>query len=272
MTNQHYDESFGRKAPENYEQFFVPAIGRPLAEDIIREAALTPGEKVLDVACGTGIVARLAAEKVTPNGTVSGLDVNPGMLAVARSIAPDDAVIDWYQASAEAMPLSDEIFDVVICQLSLQFIENKVVALQEMQRVLTPGGRILLNVPGPISELFTIMATEMEQNISTKAAGFVKQVFSLHDTGEIDQLMSNAGFEEIKIQPEIKSLKLPSPEEFLWQYVHSTPMAAVVSEADEKSQSALEYAVTKEWSKFAQNGSMTYKQRIVTVSAKKVET
>jgi trans-aconitate methyltransferase len=88
MAQQHFDRSFGATAPQNYEPFFVPTIGRPLANDLVRVASLRAGERVLDVGCGTGVVTRLAAERVSPDGTVAGLDINPGMLAVARSITP----------------------------------------------------------------------------------------------------------------------------------------------------------------------------------------
>src|SRR5512146_3463808 len=114
--SQHpYWKTYSGSAPENYERYFVPQIGAPLAADLLEIAALRPGERVLDVACGTGVVARLAAQRVGPTGSVAGLDLNPGMLAVARSVAPSDSSIQWYESSAEAMPLSDETFDAVLC-------------------------------------------------------------------------------------------------------------------------------------------------------------
>ena len=89
MSQQNFYEAYGGSAPENYERYFIPAIGAPLATDLIDTAALRPSERVLDVACGTGVVARLAAERVGATGTVAGIDINPGMLAVALSHA-------WY--------------------------------------------------------------------------------------------------------------------------------------------------------------------------------
>jgi ubiquinone/menaquinone biosynthesis C-methylase UbiE len=266
MSKQYFDEAYGANAPENYERFFVPAIGRPLAEDLVRFAKIRPGEKVLDVACGTGIVARLASEKVGPNGSVAGLDVNPGMLAIARSIS--DTSIEWYEASAEAMPLPDNAFDVVLCQMGLQFMEDKIVALQEMHRVLAPGGRLILNLPGPIAEVMAIMADAMEQNINAQAAGFVNHVFSLYDTQEIQRLMSEEGFEDIDIQASDKTLHLPAPKDFLWQYVYSTLLSAVVLEADEKSRIALEKDVVTQWQDFTENGTMKYVQPMVTATAR----
>lgn len=270
MSKQHFDKAYSSNGSENYERFFVPAIGKPLAEDLVRLADLRSGERVLDVACGTGIVARLALERVKPDGSVAGLDINPGMLAVARSITSESGSIEWYEASAEAMPLPDDGFDVVLCQVSLQFMEDKVAALREMRRVLAPGGRLLLNVPGPAEEIFTIMADAMEQNIDSQAAGFVNHVFSLHDTDEIEQLMGEAGFDKIDVQAKTKTLYLPPPKDFLWQYVYSTPLAMVVLEADESSRKALEKEVVAQWQNFAENGAMKYQQRIVTAKGRAV--
>src|SRR5688572_13854369 len=112
-------QGYGGSAPENYQRYFVPVIGAPFANDLVAEAALRAGERVLDVACGTGVVARLAAEKVGPGGTVAALDLNPAMLAVARSIPSTGAAIRWYETSAESIPLPDAAFDVVFCQLGL---------------------------------------------------------------------------------------------------------------------------------------------------------
>lgn len=266
MYKQHFDETYGAQGPKNYERFFVPVIGRPLAEELVEQANLQAGEKVLDVACGTGIVARLASPKVGDKGSVSGLDANPGMLAVARSL---DESIAWYEASAEAIPLPDDTFDVVFCQMGLQFIEDKVVALQEMRRVLAPGGRLLLTVPGPAGSPFSIMAGAMKEHISEQAAGFVFHVFSLHDPVEIKQLAERAGFSETRVEAHKKELRLPKAEEFLWQYVYSTPLAAVVSEADETAHLALEKDIKKRWQGFAHNGSIVFTQRMVTLTAQK---
>lgn len=265
---QFFDKAYGPKSPENYERFFVPAIGEPLAHDLIRLAALRPGERVLDVACGTGIVARLASEQVGSNGSVAGLDVNPGMLAVAQSVTPADMSIEWYEASAEDMSLPDEAFDVILCQLGLQFMMDKLAALREMRRVLVPGGRLILNVPGPKEKTFAVLAEAMERHINSQAAGFVTQVFSLHDTTEIQELLSEAGFRNIAVQADHKMLTLPPPKEFLWQYVHSTPLAGMVAKVDEDALAALERDIVKKWQDFEEDGRLMYQQRIVVASAR----
>jgi ubiquinone/menaquinone biosynthesis C-methylase UbiE len=263
------DEAYGATAPENYERFFVPVIGAPLADDLICLAAPRPGERVLDVACGTGTVARLAAQQVGPHGAVAGLDVNPGMLAVAQSVTPADLSIEWHEGDAEAMPLPDEAFDVVLCQISLQFMMDKLLALREMRRVLAPGGRLILNVPGPAGKPFAVLAGAMERHISSEAAGFVNQVFSWHDSPEIEQLLGEAGFRDIVVEAGNKELNLPPGNAFLWQYVFSTPLAGVVANADEAALAALERDVVEKWQDFEVDGSLLYRQRIVVATARK---
>jgi SAM-dependent methyltransferase len=223
----------------------------------------------LDVACGTGIVARLAAERVGSRGTVAGLDLNPGMLAVARSVMPAGMSIEWYQASAAAMPLPAEAFDVVLCQLGLQFVPDKLAALRQMWRVLAPGGRLIMNVPGPTPPIFAIMDEGLASYVGTEAAAFVRLVFSLHDPSEIRDLINGAGFRNVAIQPGTKTLRLPAPEEFLWQYVQSTPLAPALAEVNEESRAALERDVVAKWQKFVEDGRLMFQVRIIVATAQK---
>ena len=269
MAEQHFGKAYGGTPPVNYERFFVPAIGAPLATDLIRLAALRPGERVLDVACGTGVVARLASQQVGATGNVAGLDVNPGMLAVARSATPPGMPIEWHEASAEAMPLPDASFDVALCQMGLQFMPDRHAALREMRRVLVRGGRLILNVPGPTPRLFTILGEALERHIGAEAAGFVHHVFSLHDTAEIQNLVSGTGFHDVSVQSDTKPLRLPAPEEFVWQYVHSTPLAGAVAQLDDDHRGLLERDVVAKWQEFVKDRALVLQVRMVVATARK---
>lgn len=255
--------------PENYERFFVPAIGEPLAKKLVREAALRPGERVLDVACGTGVVTRLAVNEVGPNGTVAAVDLNPGMLALARTTVPPGASIEWHEASAESMPLSDDSFDAALCQMSLQFMQDKRAALEEMWRVLVTGGRVLLNAPGPKVAIFDILSDAIGRRIAPQAAGFVDQVFSLNDTAELERLLNDAGFRDVDVCATTEELRLPGPRDFLWQYVYATPLAGLVSVADDEALNALERDVLARWQEFEYDGGMRYEQRVLIGRARK---
>jgi ubiquinone/menaquinone biosynthesis C-methylase UbiE len=269
MVRDFYGQTYGGSATENYEKYFVPSIGGPIANDLIEVAALRPGERVLDVACGTGVVARLAAQRVGTAGRVAGLDVNPGMLAVARAVAPTDVAIAWYETSAEAMPLPDASFDVVLCQMGLQFMANKLEALREMLRVLAPGGRIALVVPGPTPPIFAAMADGLAHHLDPSVAPFVHAVFSLHDADGLRRLIEQAGFRGIDVRVSTKSLRLPPPTEFLWQYLHSTPLASAVAQLDEHHRAALERDVCAKWQEFVKDGALMLDVGITTATATK---
>lgn len=268
MSEQPFDESYEPKPPVNYERYFVPAIGKPVARDLISTADLKPGQQVLDVACGTGIVARLALPLVGEAGSVTGLDVNPGMLAVARSIAKDLA-IDWHEAGAENMPFPDKSFDVVFCQMGLQFMEDKSAALQEMHRVLATGGHVYINVPGPAGIPFAVFAEAMDRNIGPETGGFVKQVFALNDNKEIHDLIKDSGFTDVEVQAKNMTFSLPAPKDFLWQYISSTPLVEVLAGADNNAKASLEQEVVGAWQNFVNDGTFKYEQRIVLASARK---
>ena len=262
-------ETYRGSAAENYERYFVPAIGAPLASDLVELAALRPGERVLDVACGTGVVARLAAERVGTSTSVVGIDINPGMLAVARAADSGATAIDWHEASADALPFSDGSFDVALCQMGLQFFPDKPGALSEIQRVLSPGGRLLINVPGPTPRIFAILEEALGRHLGPDAAAFVRAVFSLHDVAEVRELVSRSGFETVEARSAVKTLRLPAPADFLWQYVHSTPLAAAATQLDNARRETLEQEVVAEWQPFTEDGSMILPLGVTVATAQK---
>jgi ubiquinone/menaquinone biosynthesis C-methylase UbiE len=129
--------------PEMYELWLVASLFRPWAELTLDERNLASGDRLLDIACGTGIVARVAKERLRGAVHVVGVDVSPDMLAVARRLVPD---IDWRQGNAAALPLQDgEQFNVVVCQQGLQFFPDKLAAVAQMRRALMPGGRLAVS-------------------------------------------------------------------------------------------------------------------------------
>jgi ubiquinone/menaquinone biosynthesis C-methylase UbiE len=267
-TDSVYGQRYGGTAPENYQRYFVPVIGGPFAADLIEEAALSRGERILDVACGTGVVARLAAERVGRGGTVAAVDINPAMLAAARSIPSSGAAIQWYETSAESMPLPDSAFQVVLCQLGLQFVTNKEAALKEMRRVLAPGGRLLVSVPPP-NAFFGVLDEALARHVGDEAAGFVRMVFSLSEPGTIERLFRDAEFQDVTLRTYGKRLQLPVARDFLWQYVRCTPLMGMLSHVDSARIAALERDVVRGWQPWSHVDGMQYEQRMIVVKARK---
>lgn len=248
-------------APEIYEQHLVPAIFGPWAPIIVELGRLQPGERVLDVACGTGVVARVAAKHVGSRGKVVGLDINPAMLAVARSLPPaPGAVVEWREASADAMPFQDAAFDAVFCQLGLQYFPDRPATLREMRRVLVGRGRLALMVWRPIqfSPGFAILADALEHHVSTEAAGVMRAPFSLGDAGSLRVLIEGGDFHNVSIRPATGTVQFPSPEDFVRQQVAGSPLAGHMAKVDEKARTALLNDVKKALQPYTTAGGLKF--------------
>jgi ubiquinone/menaquinone biosynthesis C-methylase UbiE len=218
-------------APELYQRFLVPAVTAMWAADLASRAALLPGDRILDVACGTGVVARLAAERVGGTGRVAGLDINPGMLAVARSLpAVAGAVVAWHRGSALALPFSAAAFDVVLCQLGLQFFPDRPAALREIRRVLVPGGRLALNVFGPIERnpATCALARALDRRMRPGASVAKRSEHALADTAELRALVAAALFTNIEIRTVTKMVRFPSASDYVRTQLAATPLAILI--------------------------------------------
>jgi ubiquinone/menaquinone biosynthesis C-methylase UbiE len=263
MSDVTYRDFTGNSA-ENYERDFVPAIAIPVSVELLRAADFQPGERVLDVGCGTGLIARSAAETVGARGSVAGIDISPDMIAVATSLpAPGVAPIDWHQGDATALPFPDESFDVVICQLTLMFMEDRLAALGEIHRVLAKGGRVLINTRGAIQPPFELMEQSIVEHISPDLAGFVRMVFSMHDPEVHRTLLGDAGFEHVESTIHTATFDLPAPAEFLWQYINLTPMGPFVANAPEAAKNAMETQVAKTWAPYMREGRTPIQQPMI---------
>lgn len=269
MTTPSYRDFTGTAA-ETYQRHFVPAIALPVSAGLLEVARLQPGERVLDVACGTGVVTRLAAEQVGPTGSVTGLDLAPDMIDVAKAAEePAGAHIEWHVADASSLPLPDASYDVVLCQLGLMFMEDRTAALAEMRRVLVPGGRIALNTPGEIQPAFEVMEEAIVAHISPELGGFVRAVFSIHDPRTLASLLRDAGFEDVTADVYRTTLRLPAPVDFLWQYVNLTPMGPFVAQAPEEAQAAMERQTVEGWQPYTVDGRLRVEQPMVVAAGRR---
>jgi ubiquinone/menaquinone biosynthesis C-methylase UbiE len=180
--------------PAMYERFLVRPLFAPWANRLLGRVNLRPGVALLDVACGTGIVARLASDHVGGQLRGVGVDRNPLMLDVAREIAPG---IDWREGDAAALPVTDERFDIVCCHQGLQFIPDKAAALREMRRVLAPGGRVAIGVWGSLEDnsLFHDLGRIAEQFVGAIADAR----HSFADARALASVLEDAGFSDVEV-------------------------------------------------------------------------
>lgn len=269
MTDVSY-RSFTGTAAENYQRHFVPAIATPVSVGLLATADLQPGERVLDVACGTGIIARLAAEQVGPTGSVTAVDLAPDMIEVARATpAPTAPVIEWHVGDATSLPFPDGSYDVVTCQMGLMFMPDRSQAVAEMRRVLAPRGRVVVNTPGTIQPTFELMEQAIVEHISADLGGFVRAVFSMHDPDVVAALLREAGLTDVTATVSTVTLQLAAPSEFLWQYINLTPMGPFVAQAPKAAQSAMEHQVVTTWQPYVVDGVTPLDQPMVIATGRK---
>jgi len=235
-------------APELYQRYLVPAITSIWAADLIERTGPNPGDSVLDIACGTGAVTRLAAERVV-TGRVVGLDLNAGMLAVARSVPKTGAAsIEWLEGSALSLPFANNSFDLVLCQLGLQFFPDRPLALREMKRVLVASGRVALSVYGAIERTpaASAFARALDHSLGPDASRIkrAEHIFPLAD--EVGALMTREGFEHGTVSTVTKRITFPSVLDYVRFQLVATPMAGLLGDRNAVERESIISAVASD--------------------------
>jgi ubiquinone/menaquinone biosynthesis C-methylase UbiE len=200
---------------ETYEQYMVPTLFAPWASRLIQAANPQLGEQVLDVACGTGIVARKVAAHIGSNGSIVGIDLNPNMLTVARATAQGEGLaIEWHQGRAEKLPFADASFHLVLCQFALMFFADRQAALAEIQRVLVDGGRFLMSVWQSLDQhpFYRKLDDVIQRRFGMSG---VQDIFALGDAEGLRALLTDAGFQQVEMEPVSMTARFPDPEGFL---------------------------------------------------------
>ncbi len=230
MTSGHEQWQVEGGAAELYQHYLVPTVTAGWAEGLVARVDLRGGERVLDAACGTGVVARAAAERVGRTGRVAGIDINAAMLSVARSLPADTgARTRWVQGSILSLPFANESFDVVLCQLGLQFIPDRSAALAQMRRVLKPCGQLGLNVYGPIEHnpAAFALAQAFDRHLGPDASVFKRAEHALADAAVLRTLAGEAGFERITIVTETRTVRFAALSDYVRVQLTATPLASL---------------------------------------------
>jgi SAM-dependent methyltransferase len=242
---------------ETYEREIVPALFRPWAPLLVDAARLTAGERALDVACGTGVVAREAARRVGTGGRVVGVDLNPAMIAVARDAARREGAgaIEWLEGRAEALPVPDGGFDAVLCQHGLQFVPDKPKAIAEMRRALAPDGRVAIAVWRGLDHhpFFGAMNDSIVKHLGIPA---LAAPFSFGQTTALWELLDAGGFVEIDIDARSMPSRYPNPGNFIAMEVDViTAAIPSVQHLDEKGRAELRQAIEADATQLVRNAT-----------------
>jgi ubiquinone/menaquinone biosynthesis C-methylase UbiE len=234
---------FTASLPELYERFLVEPLFRPFAEALLERAALGRSERLLDVACGTGIVARLGRDRVGDEGHVVGVDASPGMLAVARTVSPS---IDWREGDATRLPAShDEVFDVVTCHQGLQFFADRPAAVREMRRVLAPGGRLAVGTWCPLED--APLFRELHAVAERHAGSISDQRHGFGDASAIGRLLTEAAFDGVRVEPVTHTIRMSDPAMFArLNTMASVGMSAAAKAMNDAERARVIEAITRD--------------------------
>ncbi len=231
-----------------YDEIMVPRLFEPWAELLLDELRPESGQSVLDVACGPGTVTRLAARRVGPSGSVTGCDLSPAMLELARSKTPFDASapISYLECPADSLDVPDDAFDLVTCQQGLQFFPDRTAALSDMRRVLRPGAQLGVAVWCGIEYCppFAAMAVALGQVLGADAAkAYEAGPWGLGDSASLVRLVEDSGFKDVTV----RRCELPVVFEGgigqLLLTLHAASVAATIAQLAETDRAALAAAL-----------------------------
>lgn len=215
---------------------------------LIADLEITAGSAVLDVACGTGVVTRFAARASGTTGTVTGVDIGPPMLAVARSQSaePGSAPITYLEGSALDLPLADRSLDFATCHHGFQFFPDRLAAARELHRVLHPGGRVAIACWTGLEEtpVFRAIRDSLQVNVSEEAAQMMNSPFSV-PAAELAELLETAGFTDATVKRIELMVAFPAGPDLGARVIAAGPVAAQFNQVPVAARDAVASAVTE---------------------------
>jgi SAM-dependent methyltransferase len=256
-------------AAELYERYVHRHILAPWVPPLLDVVALRAGEHVLDLACGTGAVARVAARRVGASGRVTGLDLNAGMLAVARSQpAPQGAPITWVERNALDTGLPDRSVDVVLCQQGLQFFADKAAALQEMLRVLAPRGRLAISVWRSTGVYNAAVGAALRQHIGADVGSRFCLSRNVPSDEEFRRFAVAAGFKDVTLHVQRMTVRLPPPQGFVLSHLAATPVASDVRGMSDSARATLASDVARQLAACIDGDGVAFPEEVNVVTAR----
>jgi ubiquinone/menaquinone biosynthesis C-methylase UbiE len=223
---------FAGSIPENYDRYLGPVLFEHYARDLARRVPAKEGTRLLEVACGTGIVTRHLRERLPAGGRFVASDLNPPMVDFARRKLDGVGGIEWHPADACVLPFPDASFDVLVCQFGLMFVPDKGAALREARRVLAPGGIFLFNVWDSLDRNdFAKMAHETIAGFfADNPPTFYQVPFSLHRTDALEEMLAVAGFADVRVEALSIRGESPSSRDLARGLVEGNPVGNAIRE------------------------------------------
>jgi ubiquinone/menaquinone biosynthesis C-methylase UbiE len=267
-VNKKEQWQLSKEAAEAYERVVARYILGPWAPLLVDAAQLAIGERVLDVACGTGVVARVAAQRVGPEGRVIGIDLNPGMIAVARSLPiPGSAPMEWLERSALDLGVADASIDAVLCQQGLQFFPDKPLAMREMRRVLRARGRLALSVWNSPGVYNTALGDALAHFVSDEFAARFCASRRAPAREELQRLAAEAGFVDVQVRIARSNVRLPKLEQFALDHLAATPVASAIASADPEARKNIGASVMKQLAAYSDGAGVSYPEETYLLTA-----
>ncbi len=254
--------------PDAYETYIVPAFTGTWAQEMVNRAFLRDGESLLDVACGTGIVARTAADEVDDIHLIHGIDINEEVIKKARKIGKN---MNWHQGDVAEMPFEQESFDVILCQQGLQYFPDPFRALKEMHRVLAENGRMLLSVWRPIrySPFYESLCTVLREFVSIESASLLSAAYTKGDYGKLKKLVEDAGFNSIHISIVIKQMSYSPFETFVMEGMMASPFSEEIKKMEDSKREEMLSAMFELNRNYIDDSGLSAPTESYIVSAKK---
>jgi SAM-dependent methyltransferase len=255
--------------PNLYEQWWVPAIMGTCAEDLVNAACLQPGEKVLDVACGTGVVARAAMNHSGTRVSVTGTDINDVMIDTARRYAQTNGSqdIEWRVGDAADLPFRNSTFNVVLCQHGLQYMPNRIEPLREMARVLIPGGRLVNSVWKSGSPFGTALRNSLGDRFGQESVSDWGESISLGDSQELRSLAQEAGFENCHVRYDVRIGRHRKPAEFIRGVIAASSLSGEFAGLSAEDQIGLLQSTVESLGDNMDDGGLAYPAECHTLTA-----
>jgi SAM-dependent methyltransferase len=256
------------RAVELYEARKVASMFAPLANATLEKIGIANGDRVLDVACGTGIVARTIRDQCGPDVRISGLDINDMMLAKAQVLSCDlPGQIDWYVSDVTDIPTVSNAFSHVFCQQGLQYFPDDLAALTEMHRVLSIEGKLVLTVWGPANEYFLAQSAAMKKYVSAEAGEKALAPFSYPATIRVPELLARLGFKDVTVGTVSIERVIRDAETGVREDILGSPLGSMVENIEPSVMEGVVRDILSECTEYLQNGDLIIAQKSALITA-----